>query len=90
MGEGRWVLKVRFFSLIREALDCEELNLEFTTETVTIDDVKRRLSAQGGVDWQDVLMQPNVVHALNHRVVESSQALSDGDEIAFFPPMTGG
>jgi molybdopterin synthase sulfur carrier subunit len=36
------------------------------------------------------LYQPNVVHALNQRVVNTDHMLADGDEVAFFPPMTGG
>ena len=35
-------------------------------------------------------MHPNVIHAVNQRVVMIEEPLHDGDEIAFFPPMTGG
>lgn len=84
------MLKVRFFSLIREALDCEELDLEYAPELITLEEVKSQLISNGGELWQEALRQPNVVHALNHRVVESSHPITDGDEIAFFPPMTGG
>ena len=50
----------------------------------------KALLAQRGVDWREALYQPNVVHALNHKVVFTDAAVSDGDELAFFPPMTGG
>ena len=32
----------------------------------------------------------NVLCAVNHGYVERTHRLSDGDEVAFFPPVTGG
>ena len=51
--------------------------------------IKKRLS-QRGAEWQEALNQPNLVHALNHKVVFTDAVVSEGDELAFFPPMTGG
>jgi len=33
---------------------------------------------------------PSILVAVNQTVVNRSYTLSDGDEVAFFPPMTGG
>ena len=84
------MLTVRFFSLIREALDCEELQVAHHAELQTIEDLKQSLVNTGGELWRDALYQPNVVHALNQRVVNTVHMLADGDEVAFFPPMSGG
>ncbi len=84
------MLTVRFFSLIREALDCEELQVEHNAAMLTVDDLKVSLVGTGGDQWREALYQPNVVHALNQRVVNTDHPLKDGDEVAFFPPMTGG
>ena len=51
--------------------------------------IKKRLS-QRGAEWKEALNQPNLVHALNHKVVFIDAVVSEGDELAFFPPMTGG
>jgi len=51
--------------------------------------VKSALS-QRGASWQEALNQPNLVHALNHKVVYTDAVVAAGDELAFFPPMTGG
>ena len=32
----------------------------------------------------------SILAAVNHDYVERDHALSDGDEVAFFPPVTGG
>ena len=44
----------------------------------------------GGQRWQDVLNRPNMIRAVNQEVVSADVALKDGDEVAFFPPVTGG
>ena len=51
--------------------------------------IKKRLS-QRGAEWKEALNQPNLVHALNHKVVFTDAVVTEGDELAFFPPMTGG
>jgi len=77
------MLTVRFF-------DCEQLEVAHHSEFRTVDDLKRSLANTGGEKWCEALYQPNVVHALNQRVVNTDHVLQNGDEVAFFPPMTGG
>ena len=84
------MITVRFFSMVREALGVEELNVEFSEGTQSIASLKRTLAAQHGSIWDETLHQPNLVHALNQRVVRIEAPVADGDEVAFFPPMTGG
>jgi molybdopterin synthase sulfur carrier subunit len=50
----------------------------------------KALLSQRGAAWKEALNQPNLVHALNHKVVLTDAMVSEGDELAFFPPMTGG
>lgn len=84
------MINVRFFSMVREALGVEELNVEFSEGTQSIASLKRTLADQYGSIWDETLHQPNLVHALNQRVVRIEAPVADGDEVAFFPPMTGG
>jgi molybdopterin synthase sulfur carrier subunit len=35
-------------------------------------------------------MPANVLSAVNHEYVDRDHAVRDGDEVAFFPPVTGG
>jgi molybdopterin synthase sulfur carrier subunit len=84
------MLNVRFFSLLREALNTDMLELEWSSSCCTVEALKQELIKQNGSFWEEQLMHPNVIHAVNQRVVTTEEPLHDGDEIAFFPPMTGG
>ena len=84
------MITVRFFSMVREALGVEELSVELSDSINSVASLKRALADQNGTIWDETLHQPNLVHALNQRVVRIEAAVVDGDEVAFFPPMTGG
>ena len=82
-------VKVKFFSLIREAVETEELTLDFAEEISTVAGLKSLLGERGEA-WVKALAHPNLIQAVNQRVVFQEEAINDGDEVAFFPPMTGG
>jgi len=87
-------IRIKLFATLREALGESEFDLSLATlapceKPVDVAAVKALLS-QRGVDWQEALNQPNVVHALNHKVVFTDALVAEGDELALFPPMTGG
>ena len=82
-------ITVKFFSLIREAVDTEQLTLEMSDRLLTVEALKNELSLRGEI-WKEALSHPNLIQAINQRVVFQEEGIKDGDEVAFFPPMTGG
>jgi molybdopterin synthase sulfur carrier subunit len=87
-------IRIKLFSTLREALGESEFQLNLSEISgspaeVDVAAIKKLLS-QRGADWKEALNQPNLVHALNHKVVFTDALISEGDELAFFPPMTGG
>ena len=85
---------IKLFSALREALGESEFELDLSdlseaSAQIDVAAIKALLS-QRGVEWKEALNQPNLVHALNHKVVFTDAVVSEGDELAFFPPMTGG
>ena len=84
------MLKVLFFARIREALDCPALELPWAEELDSLDALQGHLCESRGEHWSQVLGEANMIRAVNQMVVEGDCALRDGDEVAFFPPVTGG
>jgi molybdopterin synthase sulfur carrier subunit len=84
------VLKVLFFARVREALGCAVLEVEWTDEVAELDALQRFLGDRHGQRWREVLGEANLIRAVNQAVVAGNLALRDGDEVAFFPPVTGG
>ena len=87
-------ITIKLFSALREALGESEFQLDLSAVSeasaqIDVAAIKRQLS-QRGVEWKEALNQPNLVHALNHKVVFTDAVVTEGDELAFFPPMTGG
>ena len=91
---GSVSITIKLFSALREALGESEFELDLTdvseaSTQVDVASIKKQLS-QRGAEWKEALNQPNLVHALNHKVVFTDAVVTEGDELAFFPPMTGG
>ena len=82
------MIELRFFARYREALGCEAEQLAFDPALVTVGALRDLLVARGGV-WQ-VLGEGRVLCARNQELCSLNEPLADGDEIAFFPPVTGG
>ena len=81
------MIKVLFFASYRERLGCSELLLDATADTVL--GLKNELAERGEI-WKNVLLDQKTLVAVNQAVGKESTLLSDGDEVAFFPPVTGG
>ncbi len=82
------MIKVVFFAALREQLNCSELSLSSENLT-TIADLKAELASKDD-KWQQVFANSALLSAVNHDMVNSEQAIEAGDEVAFFPPVTGG
>ncbi len=83
------MIRVLFFARLREQLDCEGLELESVPSTATVGDIRALLRDKGDV-WRDALGAENIVLAVNHEQVDEDYPVGPGDELAFFPPVTGG
>ena len=83
-------IRVLYFASIREKLgqDAEELNLPAGVATIAA--LRTHLWARGGA-WADALAEGKLLRAaVNQDMVPPTAVLKSGDEVAFFPPVTGG
>jgi molybdopterin synthase sulfur carrier subunit len=83
-------VELRFFASVREALGVSNESVQIPDEVVNVGDVRAWLRARGGV-WAETLAEGRSLRmACNHEMTDASQRLTDGCEVAFFPPVTGG
>ncbi|KIH85092.1 MoaD/ThiS family protein [Pseudomonas batumici] len=76
---------VKFFARYREALGVDELAVE--GDFASVDDVRRFLLLREGTQ---VLGEQNLMCARNEDLCALDEPLAEGDEVAFFPTVTGG
>lgn len=81
------MIKVLFFAQVRELVNTDSLMLEGSFENVAA--LRAHLAAQGE-RWALALDESKLLAAVNQTLVEFSYPLTAGDEVAFFPPVTGG
>lgn len=81
------MIKILFFAKLRETLGCD--SVELACEQASIAQIKEALISQHP-EWQPALTQKNVLAAVNQEMVKDSALVYSKDEVAFFPPVTGG
>jgi sulfur-carrier protein len=81
-------IQLRYFASIREALGTSGESLD--TQAGTLAALRAELVARGGA-YADAFAPGKAVRvALNQTMSDETAALSDGAEVGFFPPVTGG
>ncbi|MCX7946193.1 MAG: MoaD/ThiS family protein [Hydrogenophilus sp.] len=83
------MVRVRYFASVRDAVGVDEEWVEWEREWKRLADLREALARRGGV-WAETLLEPSVHCARNFALAAWNDPLEDGDEVAFFPPVTGG
>ena len=81
-------IRLKYFASIREALGTGSESLQ--TDAPTVAALRDALIARGGASAEVLARSRHVRVALNQTLCDESAALSEGCEVAFFPPVTGG
>lgn len=81
-------LQLRYFASLREALGTGSET--WTTQAATVGGLRDELIARGGA-YAEALARGRALRAsLKQVLCEEDAVLSEGAEVAFFPPVTGG
>jgi molybdopterin synthase sulfur carrier subunit len=84
------MIKVLYFARLREQLDTAGEEIPIDAGLKTVGDIAALLRQRGGI-WSDVLGESeSIMAALNQEMTRLNAPVKDGDEVAFFPPVTGG
>ncbi|MBK1694906.1 molybdopterin converting factor subunit 1 [Chromatium weissei] len=84
------MIQLLYFAQLREQLDCAGEQMTLSPEVRTIAALREQLRQRGG-DWALAFdTRQHLMSAVNQELAPAATPIQDGDEIAFFPPVTGG
>jgi molybdopterin synthase sulfur carrier subunit len=83
-------VKLLFFAGLREQLGTSGEEIELPAGVTTLAGIREHLKARGG-NYERVFAGKALVRmAVNQEMAQPTAAVKAGDEVAFFPPVTGG
>jgi sulfur-carrier protein len=84
------MVKVLYFARLRELLGTAGESIELPAGISTVGAFRSYLMGRGGA-WSDAFADGRAVRiAVNQEMAQASTAIGPNDEVAFFPPVTGG
>jgi len=81
------MINVLFFAQVRELVGTDRLTLP--ADYASVESLRTALAARGD-RWALALESGKLLAAVNQTLVPGTHPLNVGDEVAFFPPVTGG
>ena len=79
-----------YFAWLKSKLGIGEEQLDRPASVRTVGDLLLWLQERGTA-YAEAFANPSLIRAaVNHEHVDMSHPVQDGDEVAFFPPVTGG
>jgi molybdopterin synthase sulfur carrier subunit len=84
------MVTVLYFASLRETLECAREEVALPAGVPTVGSLVERLRARDG-RWSDAFAPGRAWRvAVNQGMADLATPLKPGDEVAFFPPVTGG
>lgn len=84
------MITVLYFARLRESLGTGSEQLALPASGVDLAGVKQMLVTRGGAWAQEFGQSKSIRAAVNQEMASADTPVRDGDEVAFFPPVTGG
>ncbi|GLU34663.1 molybdopterin converting factor subunit 1 [Trinickia caryophylli] len=83
-------IELKYFASVRESLGIAHETVTLPDGIATVGDVRAWLRTRGGA-WAEALAQGRALRmACDQTMTDETTRLTDGCEVAFFPPVTGG
>ncbi len=84
------MIKLLYFARLRESLGTGREEMVLPAGVSTLGALRAHLSVRGEAWAREMAAGRNLRAAVNQEVAGPDTPLKDGDEVAFFPPVTGG
>jgi molybdopterin synthase sulfur carrier subunit len=84
------MVTILYFARLRESLGKTSEELELPAAIRDIAALRQHLAARGGPWAAELGAGRNVRAAVNQTMARGDEPVKNGDEVAFFPPVTGG
>ncbi|UKA07119.1 molybdopterin synthase sulfur carrier subunit [Photobacterium damselae subsp. damselae] len=81
------MITVLFFAQVKELVGQSQIDVEASVHTA--EELRQQLTLRGD-KWQLALESGKLLVAVNQTICPLDTEIKDGDEVAFFPPVTGG
>lgn len=83
-------IKLFYFAKVREVLGIDREEIDVETDIKTLAELIAFLKLRGS-QWQSIFdISSSYRMAVNQELVEANHTINANDEVAFFPPITGG
>lgn len=82
-------IKLLYFASLREALGTAGEDIPLPAGVGDVGTLRSHLARRGDA-WQVLVRSQNLRAAVNQQMAGADAKIADGDEVAFFPPVTGG
>ncbi len=83
------MIKILLFASLREQLGCSQLSFNDDEYPSSLFALKAQLANKDD-QWREVMTSNRTLVAVNQTMTRQDVTLQPGDEVAFFPPVTGG
>jgi molybdopterin synthase sulfur carrier subunit len=84
------MVKILYFARLRQEIGISDEEFDLPEDVASVKELRDCLVARGGA-WAGALASGKAVRvSVNHDLARDNTAVKAGDEIAFFPPVTGG
>jgi len=84
-------LKLLFFASLREKFEFSQKEITLPKEVSTVEEFLIYMSKQNGGEWVNLFENKNMYKlAINQELSSWKDSIHEGDELAIFPPITGG
>lgn len=84
------MITVLYFARLKESLGAASEQIALPQSVSDLNGLRGLLAARGGAWSEELAVNRRVRAAVNQSMADGDTVISDGDEIAFFPPVTGG